>query len=240
MIPLKDDNPSYTKPVVTVSFLAANVAVFLFQLLLSSTGEQIFIFKTAAIPYELTHFTDRTQLPIPGTNYAFPEAFLPFPLTLFSAMFIHGGFTHIGSNMLYLWIFGNNVEDAMGHVRFFIFYLVSGLVATLVHVVADPDSTVPMIGASGAIAGVLGAYFILYPQARVKTLVILIFIVQIVHIPAVLLLGFWFLMQILNVGGGGGVAWYAHIGGFLAGMFLVRRFERPRPRRIRIDPRGEW
>jgi membrane associated rhomboid family serine protease len=155
-------------------------------------------------------------------------------------MFVHGGFMHIGSNMLYLWIFGNNVEDAMGRVRFTVFYFISGVAATLVHVLADPDSTVPMIGASGAIAGVLGAYFVLYPHARIKTLVILIFIVQIVYIPAVLLLGFWLLMQILNLGGGGGVAWYAHIGGFLAGMLLVRRFERPRPRRIWIDPRGEW
>ena len=236
MIPLKDDNPSYTKPIVTVSILIANVLVFLFQLLLSRSGEQIFIFETAAIPFELTHFVDRTELPIPGTNFAFPEALLPFPLTLFSAMFVHGGFTHIGSNMLYLWIFGNNVEDAMGHVRFVFFYLISGVIATLVHVIADPNSTVPMIGASGAIAGVLGAYFVLYPHARVKTLVILIIFIQIVQIPAVLLLGFWFLMQIMNIGGGGGVAWYAHIGGFLAGMFLIRRFERVRPRGIWMDP----
>lgn len=235
MIPLKDDNPSSTRPIVTVSILIANVLVFLYQLLLSGPGEQIFIFKTAAIPFELTHFTDRTEFPIPGTYYAFPEALLPFPLTLFSSMFVHGGFTHIGSNMLYLWIFGNNVEDAMGRVRFVFFYLICGVAATLVHVIADPDSTVPMIGASGAIAGVLGAYFVLYPQARVKTLVILIIFIQIVHIPAVLLLGFWLLMQIMNVGGGGGVAWYAHIGGFLAGMFLIRHFVRERPRRIWIN-----
>jgi membrane associated rhomboid family serine protease len=214
--------------------------VFLYQLLLGGMGEQIFIFQTAAIPYELTHFIDRSELPIPGTRYAYPEALLPFPLTLFSAMFVHGGFTHIGSNMLYLWIFGNNVEDAMGHVRYLIFYLISGLGATLVHVLSDPSSTVPMIGASGAIAGVLGAYFVLYPHARVKTLIFILIIIQIVHIPAVILLGLWLLLQILNVGGGGGVAWYAHIGGFLVGMFLVRKFQRPRPRRIWINPAGEW
>lgn len=129
----------------------------------------------------------------------------------------------------------------MGHTRFLVFYLISGLGAALVHILSEPSSPIPMIGASGAIAGVLGAYFVLYPHARIKTLIFFFIIIQIVQIPAVILLGLWFLMQILNsAGGGGGVAWYAHIGGFLVGMFLVRRFERPRPRRIWINPRGEW
>ncbi|MBI4553589.1 MAG: rhomboid family intramembrane serine protease [Candidatus Latescibacteria bacterium] len=244
MIPLKDDNPTYSRPVVTVGLIILNAIVFLFQLVLSPEAEQAFIFRTAAIPFEVTHFIDRSEIPIPGSLHAYPPAFLPFPLALFSAMFVHGGLMHAGGNMLYLWIFGNNIEDAMGHVRFVVFYLIAGLGASLAHVLADMNSTVPMIGASGAIAGVLGAYFVLFPRANVKTLVIFPFFFiffRIIHIPAVILLGLWFLMQVLNsAGGGGGVAWYAHIGGFLVGMFLVRYFERPRPRRRWINPAGEW
>ena len=234
MIPLSDDNPTSTRPTVTISLLVANALVFLYQLALSSGAERIFIYQTAAIPYELTHFIERT-------SYGYPAALLPFPLTVFTAMFVHGGFMHAGGNMLYLWIFGNNVEDAMGHGRFLIFYLLSGVGASLVHIFSDTSSTIPMIGASGAIAGILGAYFVLYPQARIKTLIVFIFIIQVIHIPAILLLGIWFLMQLMNSGGGGGgVAWYAHIGGFLIGLFLVRRFERPRLKLFKIDRSGEW
>ena len=127
----------------------------------------------------------------------------------------------------------------MGHGRFFLFYMLTGLGATLVHVLSDPDSTIPMIGASGAIAGVLGAYFVLYPKAKIKTFVVLIVFIQIIHVPAILILGFWFLRQIIGIGSDG-IAWYAHIGGFIVGMFLVRRFARTRSRPMIIDPSGEW
>jgi len=239
LLPIQDENPTYSKPVITVALLSANVMVFIYQMILGPAGEQSFIFGTAVIPYELTHFVDRTTFAIPSTRYAYPAALLPFPLTLFSAMFTHGGFMHLGGNMLYLWIFGNNVEDAMGHGRFFIFYMITGLGATMVHVLSDPNSTIPMIGASGAIAGILGAYFVLYPKAKIKTFVVLIIFIQIIYVPAVFILGFWFFRQIIGIGSDD-IAWYAHIGGFLVGMFLVRRFKRPRSRRIIIDPSGEW
>lgn len=237
LLPIQDENPTYSKPVITVALLSANVMVFIYQMILGPAGEQLFIFGTAVIPYELTHFVDRTTFAIPSTRYAYPAALLPFPLTLFSAMFTHGGFMHLGGNMLYLWIFGNNIEDAMGHGRFFIFYMITGLGATMVHVLSDPNSTIPMIGASGAIAGILGAYFVLYPKAKIKTFVVLIIFIQIIYVPAVFILGFWFFRQIIGIGSDD-IAWYAHIGGFLVGMFLVRRFKRPR--RIIIDPSGEW
>ncbi len=239
LLPIQDENPTYSKPVITVALLSANVMVFIYQMILGPAGEQLFIFGTAVIPYELTHYVDRTTFAIPSTRYAYPAALLPFPLTLFSAMFTHGGFMHLGGNMLYLWIFGNNIEDAMGHGRFFIFYMITGLGATMVHVLSDPNSTIPMIGASGAIAGILGAYFVLYPKAKIKTFVVLIIFIQIIYVPAVFILGFWFLRQIIGIGSDD-IAWYAHIGGFLVGMFLVRRFKRPRSRRIIIDPSGEW
>ncbi len=239
LLPLQAESPSFSRPVATYALLAANVAVFIFQAVLSPLGEQIFIFKTAAVPFELTHLVDRGTIPIPGTSVLYPDALVPFPLTLFTAMFVHGGFMHLGGNMLYLWIFGNSVESAMGSARYLLFYLLAGLCATLVHVMSEPDSAIPMIGASGAIAGVLGAYFILYPKAYIKTFVLLFIFIQIIHVPAVIILGVWFLRQILGVGSDG-VAWYAHIGGFLVGMFLVRRFLKSRPRKIYIDPRGEW
>lgn len=239
LLPLQAESPTSSRPVVTYALLAANVAVFLFQAVLSPLGEQIFIFKTAAVPFELTHFVDRDTIPIPGTSVLYPDALVPFPLTLFTAMFVHGGFMHLGGNMLYLWIFGNSVESAMGSARYLLFYILAGLCATLVHVMSEPDSAIPMIGASGAIAGVLGAYFILYPRAYIKTFVLLFIFIQIIHVPAVIILGIWFLRQILGIGSDG-VAWYAHIGGFLIGMFLVRRFLKSRPRTIYIDPRGEW
>ena len=239
LLPLQAESPSYGRPVITYGLLAANVAVFLFQFVLGPVGEQIFIFKTAAIPLELTHFVDRNEIPIPGTSLLYPDALVPFPLTLFTAMFVHGGFMHLAGNMLYLWIFGNSVESAMGAGRYLLFYLLTGLCATMVHVVSEPDSAIPMIGASGAIAGILGAYFILYPRAYIKTFVLLFIFIQIIHVPAIIVLGIWFLRQILGIGSDG-VAWYAHIGGFLVGMVLVRRFLQRRPRTIHIRPGGEW
>ena len=240
MLPLSDDNPTTRKPIITIGLIAINAAVFLYQVVLSQAAENMFVFQTGAIPYELVSFVSRSEFSIPGTNMTYPPALFPLPLTLFSAMFVHGGFMHAGGNMLYLWIFGNNIEDAMGHGRFLLFYLLAGLAASLVHVISEPTSTVPMIGASGAIAGVLGAYFVLYPHAKVKTLIFFFIIIQVIQIPAVIMLGLWFLIQLMNSGGGGGVAWYAHIGGFLFGLFLVRRFELPRLRILKVNREGEW
>jgi membrane associated rhomboid family serine protease len=219
MIPLKDDTPSATYPYVTVAFIVINVLVFLYQLSLGYRGMTYFIYTTAAIPYEITHLVDTG-----------PPAVVALPFTLLTAMFVHGGLLHLGGNMLFLWIFGDNVEDSMGHVRFVFFYLLTGLLASAAHVLAAPNSTLPMIGASGAIAGVLGAYFVLFPRANVKTLVFLFVFVTIIQVPAVFFLGLWFLFQLLSSGSGGGIAWYAHIGGFLAGALLIRFFIKGRGR----------
>ena len=157
---------------------------------------------------------------------------LPAYGTLFSSMFLHGGWMHLIGNMLYLWIFGNNIEDVMGHAKFIIFYGVCGVVAALSHAIIDPQSTIPMVGASGAISGVLGAYLLLYPKARVLVLIPLGFFTQLIHVPAALVLGLWFLMQVFSGGmslghEGGGVAFFAHIGGFIAGMVLIGFFKHP-------------
>ncbi len=213
MIPLKDDNPTETTPYVTIGLIVVNMIVFIYQLSLGPRGDQLFIYRMGIIPYEFTHAVD---LP--------PYAGHPLIFNLIAAMFMHGGIFHILGNMLYLWIFGNNVEDAMGHIRFILFYLLTGLLASATHILLVPDTRVPMIGASGAISGVLGAYFILYPWAKVHTLIFLFIFVTIVQIPAMVVLGFWFVFQFLNIFGHTNVAWFAHVGGFLSGMFLVRFF----------------
>lgn len=227
MFPLKDDLPTHSTPVVTVGLIGLNVLAFLYQasLEIGSPGEgaraaQAFVLEFGLVPCRLTG-----ACPMAGD--------LPSPLfTVFSSMFLHGSFFHIAGNMLYLWIFGNNVEDTLGHGRFLLFYLVSGIAAAVTQTLVGPDSRVPMIGASGAISGVLGAYFLLFPHANVLTLVIFGFFWRIVSIPALMVLGFWMVVQILNglgsFGAGGGVAWFAHIGGFFGGMGLILLF-RPKP-----------
>ena len=182
--------------------------------------------EMAAIPYEITNMVDIN-----------PNSVIPVPVTLLTSMFIHGNLFHLGGNMLYLWIFGNNIEDAMGHLRFVVFYVICGIVATLFHVASNPASKVPMVGASGAISGILGAYLLLYPWARVHTIVFIIFFIKIIKIPAFFLLTFWFVMQVLNSSVGGGVAWYAHIGGFLAGFILIKPFAK---RKKRKSIRRKW
>jgi membrane associated rhomboid family serine protease len=226
MFPLKDDLPSHTTPVVTVLLMAINIVVYLYQASLeidsrAGGAAEAFVMEFGLIPCRLT-----------GTCRM--AADLPSPVfTIFSSMFLHGSFFHIAGNMLYLWIFGNNVEDTLGHGRFTLFYLSSGVVAAATQTIVAPESHVPMIGASGAISGVLGAYFLLFPHASVLTLIIFGFFWRIVRIPALVVLGFWMVVQILNglgsLGAGGGVAWFAHIGGFFAGMGLILFF-RPRPR----------
>lgn len=219
MFPLRDDIPTDKKPFVTLFIIALNVLIFFYQL---SFGDQFnyLVFKYGAIPFEITHRQEITS-----------QASVPIPLTLVTAMFLHGGWMHVIGNMWYLWIFGNNVEDKLGHFKFVIFYFLSGLIASFTYIAVNPSSQVPMIGASGAIAGVLGAYMIRFPQARVLTLIFFGFFVRIVAIPAIFVLGFWFVIQILNglpaIGANvtGGVAWFAHIGGFVAGMGLFKVME---------------
>lgn len=209
MIPLKDLNPSRTYPVVCVMIIAANIAVFIFQLTLGEYGDG-FVMMLGAIPYKISH----------NVNLR-PETPFPVWLTIFTAMFMHGGFLHLGGNMLYLWIFGDNVEDVLGHFRFLLFYLLTGAIAAITHITLNVNSVVPMVGASGAIAGVLGAYFIFFPKARILTVVPIFIFLQFVTIPAVIFLGLWFLLQVLYSGFGGNVAWYAHMGGFVAGALLA-------------------
>jgi len=222
MIPLKDDNPSRSTPFITLLLVATNLAVFAYEVTLPPAGLQGLILDLGAVPSAFGFHRLSHSLP----------AGIPW-LTLITSMFLHGGFLHIGGNMLYLWIFGDNVEDALGHLRFLVFYLLCGIAAGLFQIAAMPSSPVPLVGASGAIAGILGAYALLYPFARIRTLVIFIFFVRIVPIPALIVLGIWFLMQILSVPASGrsGVAFFAHIGGFLIGMLLTGLFVRRGRRR---------
>jgi membrane associated rhomboid family serine protease len=219
MIPLSDDNPTRIKPVVTVILIALCVLVFFWQASLGQEGGERIIFSLGVIPAVLfDHMHLSSEL-----------AWIPPEATIFTSMFLHGGLMHLAGNMLYLWIFGNNVEDSMGHVRFVFFYLICGVAAALGQALINPDSQVPMIGASGAISGVLGAYLLLYPHARVLTLVPFGFFSEIVRLPAVLVLGLWFVFQLFSSGAArgaqGGVAFFAHIGGFIAGMVLISLFK---------------
>jgi membrane associated rhomboid family serine protease len=217
MIPLRDVIPSRTTPFVTISLVIVNALVFLFEL---SLGEQVnaFIFEFGLVPADFSW------------------------ANVLTSMFLHGGFLHAAGNMLYLWIFGDNVEDRMGHGRFLTFYILCGAAAALAQTITVPDSTVPMVGASGAIAGVMGAYFVLYPHSRIVTLVTLLFFWQIMEVPAVLFLGIWFLMQFLSGVGSiasatagepaGGIAFWAHVAGFAAGVVGVMVFRRPERQRV--------
>jgi membrane associated rhomboid family serine protease len=213
MIPLRDVIPSRSTPYITVTLIVINAVAWLYEL---------------TIPGDL--------LPVYLQLYGVVPADFSTP-TLVSSMFLHGSWSHFIGNMWYLWIFGDNVEDRVGHGRFIAFYLLCGVVAALGHVAMDPASTLPTIGASGAIAGVMGAYFVLYPQSRVLTLIPLVFYVEIIELPAVFLLGFWFVMQLFNAGviavtsnsSSGGIAFVAHVAGFvagLAGVFVFRKRRR--------------
>ncbi len=219
MIPLRDDNPTSITPFVTYVFIAACILVFLWQMSLGEKGFEAAVLALGVIPAALL---GDARLP--------PELYLVPPVaTVFSSMFLHGGFMHLAGNMLYLWIFGNNVEDSMGHVRFVIFYLLCGVAAVLAQAWPNPDSTIPMIGASGAISGVLGAYLLLFPRAHVLVLIPLGAFSRLVPLPAMVVLGFWFVLQLISSGftdgSQGGVAFGAHIGGFVAGMILIPVFK---------------
>jgi membrane associated rhomboid family serine protease len=243
MFPLSDDNPRNSTPVVTLALIVACALVFLWEVSLSSKAEELATYSLGLVPARLFH---EARLPAGAFD-------LPAWLTIFTSMFIHGGWLHLGGNMLYLWIFGDNVEDAMGHGRFLVFYLLCGTAAALTQTWIDPHSTVPMVGASGAIAGVLGAYILLFPRATVRTLVFLGFFVTIVHVPALIVLGIWFVLQLSSAAMAApdqpGVAFWAHVGGFTCGLvltpFLRRReiglFNPPRNSAFRREGvRGPW
>jgi membrane associated rhomboid family serine protease len=217
MLPLRDENPSNSIPYVNYTLIGLNILVFLWQMLqMESNPRQVFAF--ALIPAEVTNGIQATDA-----------------LHVLTSMFMHGGIAHIAGNMLYLWIFGDNIEDAFGHGRYLLFYLAGGIIAAAAHILTDPTSTIPTVGASGAIAAVLGAYLILFPRRRVLTLIIFGFFIRMAHVPAVIVLGLWGILQLFQgllalggPGGVGGIAFWAHIGGFVFGLLLARLLVQPR------------
>jgi len=255
VFPLKDNIPTDRFPVVTVALIVANVLMYLFfQKAIGSpwlnTPDEANVIDYGAIPYEFTHPGDHCEaveqgiacegMPgVQGTADPQPATWL----TALTSMFMHGSLLHLGGNMLFLWIFGNNVEDSMGPVKFLVFYLLGGLAADAAQILIDTGSTVPTLGASGAVAGVLGGYLLLFPRARVVTFVFIIFFFTILELPAILFLGIWILQQglfayfdlVQPTGEGGGVAYFAHIGGFVLGLALVRAFASEQRRRRQLE-----
>lgn len=225
MIPLKSTLRSRAFPFVTTALVLANLFIF-FEQVRAGAGSEKLIFAFGLVPARLTHWTA-----LSGPSFS-PLRFLP----LFTSMFFHGGFLHLLGNLLYLWVFGDNVEDKLGHTRFAVFYLLCGLAAASLQLASAPDSTVPMIGASGAIAGVLGGSLVAFPRARIVTLVPIFFFPWIVQVPAVVFLLLWFVTQLLLAVAGfgreftGGVAVWAHVGGFVSGVLLMLAWP-PRGRR---------
>ena len=257
MFPLRDNIPTEHFPIVTVLLIVANAIVYFFLqdgllgLPDQGLGGNWPVVEYATIPYEVTHPGDNCEATASGAVACEGQAGVtgtaePQPstwLTLFTSMFMHGSLLHIGGNMLFLWIFGNNVEDSMGPVKFLVFYLLGGLAADAAQILIDTGSTVPTLGASGAVAGVLGGYLLLFPRARVVTFVFIIFFFTILELPAILFLGIWILQQALfayfdllqPTGEGGGVAYFAHIGGFVLGLALVRAFASEQRRRRQLE-----
>ena len=231
MIPIRDRNPSGTFPYVTIGIIIVNILIFLYELSLGS-GLGEFIMKFGVVPLKVSYYS---QVP----DLTFINTFFPF----ISSMFLHGGFVHLIGNMWFLWIFGDNIEDKLGHFRFIAFYFLCGIIASSVHVFFNSQSNVPCVGASGAIAGVLGAYMVTFPRARVVTIVPLFVFIQVMELPAIVVLGFWFVIQFFNgaasitaSASGAGVAWWAHIGGFAAGviiLYIIRIFSVRKPGRRR-------
>lgn len=252
MFPISDSERSRSIPYVNIAIIAINFAVFFYEVALShhaigprATELDRFIFHWANIP-ACTFDALGWDRDLRGAGVSVCSA-QPHPeWTIFSAMFMHGGWLHIFGNMLFLWIFGDNVEDAMGHALYAVFYLIVGTAGAFTHGFADPDALIPAIGASGAIAGVMGAYIVLFPRATVSVIIPIFFFIPF-PLPAFILIGFWFAAQLLSgfsslgvdaVGAGGGVAYFAHIGGFVAGALLVNVFAFNRPRRRKQPARG--
>jgi membrane associated rhomboid family serine protease len=254
MIPIGDDNPVRTKPYVTYFIIALNIAFYLVDRI-GAQGSLGNLWSFSLVPRSLvTNQPVMMTMPVQVGNlireYRFTHTGLqPQWLTIFTSMFMHGSLMHIGGNMLYLWIFGNNIEDILGHVKYAIFYLACGVCAALAHVAMNLTSTVPMVGASGAIAGVLGAYLMLFPLIRIRVLIFIFIFWDYIGVPAFIVLGVWFLTQLMGVGGsggmqGGGVAYWAHIGGFLAGAGMVLVAGRgtllAKTRRGDLTPYNRW
>jgi membrane associated rhomboid family serine protease len=254
MIPLKDHNPTERTPFVTLVFLALNVATFLLWQPLADAGDPARAYVCQSVGFT-TEPQGQCQQLTEGDLFSFCHGAIPAEITeleqlstldrvcgekspllsLLTSMFLHGGLLHIAGNMLYLWVFGNNVEDRLGHAGFVVFYLLAGVAAAYAQAWSSPDSVIPMIGASGAIAGTLGAYLVMFPRARIVTLIPLFFFLQLAELPAVVVLGFWFVLQAFQGVGSlgadvGGVAWWAHIGGFVFGAAVALLFYRRRPR----------
>lgn len=225
MFPLRDNNPTSTTPVVTALLIAVNTIVFLYQITLPARLEQQFLAAFALTPAKFFF-----ALGVPGVPLQ--AALLP----LFTSMFLHGGWLHLIGNMWFLWVFGDNIEDRLGPLRYLVFYLVCGLGAGSLHLLLNSNSTLPTLGASGAISGILGAYIVLFPRARVLTLIFLVIFFFTVELPAAVVLGWWFVIQFLSgleslgMRSAGGVAWWAHIGGFVLGVILIKLWPQ-RPRR---------
>ncbi|HER23785.1 MAG TPA: rhomboid family intramembrane serine protease [Candidatus Atribacteria bacterium] len=220
MFPIWDDVPTRKFPLITVILIAMNSIIFLYQFSLGGRFNE-FIYSMGLLPFEITHHIDLA-----------PVGPSPIYLTIFSSMFMHGSIVHLLGNMLFLWIFGNNVEDYLGRKKYLFFYLICGISAALTQIFLNPDSRVPIVGASGAIAGVLGAYLLLYPRAKVTTVIIFVFFIRVIKLPALLVLSFWIIYQFLYgisslaaATGEGGVAWFAHIGGFISGIILIKLFQ---------------
>jgi len=215
MIPIKDNIKTHSFPIITACIIVVNILIFLWQKITLTPSENEFIIRYYGImPYDFfLALTKKHEL-------------IPYNImTIFTSMFLHGGFFHLGGNMLYLFIFGKSVEDVIGHKRFFVFYFLSGLAAAIFQLLYEPESKIPMIGASGAVSGILGAYLILFPYAKIVTMLIIIIFIKFVQLPAILLLTLWFFMQILY-SHTDGVAWYAHIGGFIFGLIVIKFFGR--------------
>jgi len=234
MIPIRDDTPRYSTPYVTYFIIALNVVVFLFELSVGAQSHRQlnrFIYEFGVVPLRFERaLAGSSAISLPGLS-----------LTVLTSMFLHGGWLHIIGNMWFLWIFGDNIEDYLGHFPYLIFYLVAGYAAAFTHILLNPSSNLPTVGASGAIAGVMGAYFVLYPRARVLTLVPLIIFFTFWWLPAWVMLGYWFVVQFLmgaatsiaeTSQSTGGVAVWAHVGGFVAGIILIKLMPQ-RPRRLR-------
>lgn len=211
MIPLRDRNPTRSFPLITLLLIILNIGVYIYEVSLPESRLKELVFIYGAVPDEIVSMVDSP-----------PRTPFPLPFTLITCMFLHGGILHILGNMLYLWIFGNNVEDALGKTRFITFYILSGISAGLTHILTNPSSDLPMVGASGAISGILGGYFILYPFAMVDTLIPFFFFWRIVPIPAFFFILIWFLIQVAGASRmGGNIAWFAHIGGFISGILFL-------------------
>jgi membrane associated rhomboid family serine protease len=216
MIPLKDKNPTRLFPYVNLALIAANILVFLYEV--SQGPELSLIFDRFAV------------IPVNVVTALSGRGIFVQPLqALFTSMFLHGGWLHLGGNMLYLWVFGDNIEDKLGHLRYLVFYLIAGVFASAAYIYFDPHSSIPSVGASGAISGVLGAYILLFPKARIVTLIPIFIFLQFAELPAFIVIGLWFILQFFNglaslgyqTAQSGGIAWWAHVGGFVAGMLLV-------------------